>query len=237
MGTQISKDPFIGEVGNVIGYRGLDGKYLVRAAPSEYHYPHTPEQVVNNNAFALAGKLVSLLDPLLREVNMANGVPPNRHGKKVSMLIKYCTNLPQGQFAPIDLPIVNAPGVDLHFKELSLVQVGNTFMLHAAIDPRLSHRLFRGVAVILLYNPQQQIYYPQPTDTPTAADLVVKIPDTWQPQDVQAVAYILLAFKKKGISDLPFTINPATDKLSDLQYIEWSQVHTVLPQPPASSGQ
>lgn len=227
MGKQVSEIKVIGKVGNIDGYRGYDGKYHVRLHQPDVKNPRTEKQTANRDAFSLASKLVPYIDPVLREVNMANGYDPTRRGKKVAKIKKYLSLLPEGQHLPVDLPIVDAPAVDLHFKELTLTRTGASLSLHAAIDPRLAHRLFRCAAAILIYNPKKNMYYRAASWQPAIADLTLTIPASWQKDDLQAVAYILLAFKKKVVADLPISIPPATTNLSDLQHLEWSQLHTV----------
>lgn len=226
MGKQVSEIKVIGKVGNIDGYRGYDGKYHVRLHQPDVKNPRTEKQTANRDAFSLASKLVPYIDSVLREVNMANGIAPTRHGKKVAKVKEHLSQLPEGQHLPADLPIVDAPAVDLHFKELTLTRTGASLTLHAAIDPRLAHRLFRCAAAILLYNPKRDEYRSAPYWQPALADLTLTIPTSWRKEDLQAVAYILLAFKKKAIAALPITIPPTAITLSALQYIEWSQLHT-----------
>ncbi len=227
MGKQVSEIKVIGKVGNIDGYRGYDGKYHVRLHQPDVKNPRTEKQTANRDAFSLASKLVPYIDPVLREVNMANGIAPTRHGKKVAKVKKHLSQLPEGQHLPADLPIVDAPAVDLHFKELTLTRTEATFTLHAAIDPRLTCRFFRCAAAILIYNSKRDEYHNATSWQPAIDDLTLSIPTSWQKDDLQAVAYILLAFKKKVVADLPISIPPATTNLSDLQHLEWSQLHTV----------
>ena len=226
MGRQVSDIKAIGTVGDTISYRGYDDKILIRKKPLKVKYPHTKKQVANNNAFSFASTLVSYLDPVLSEVNMANGERPKRRGKKVSLIQKCFAQLPEGQHLPVDLPIVDAPTVDLHFKELTLTRTGSTLTLHAAIDPRLARRLFRCAATILIFNPRKNMYYNASSWQPSIADLTLSIPASWQKDDLQAVGYIILAFKKKTVAALPISLSPGTTSLTDLQHIEWSQLHT-----------
>lgn len=226
MGKQVSEIKVIGKVGNIDGYRGYDGKYHVRLHQPDVKNPRTEKQTANRDAFSLASKLVPYIDSVLREVNMANGIAPTRHGKKVAKVKKHLSQLPEGQHLPADLPIVDAPAVDLHFKELTLTRTGATLTLHAAIDPRLARRLFRCTAAILIYNPKRNEYRRTTSWQTSIPDLTLTIPASWQKDDLQAVAYIILAFKKKSIAALPLTLSPATTALPDLQYIEWSQLHT-----------
>ena len=226
MGRQDSEYKFIGKVGNAVGYRGYDGKYHVRKKPSKVKYPHTEKQIANNNALGFASTLVHYLDPILCEANMANGNDSTRRGKKVAKVKKHLFQLPEGQHLPADLPIVDAPAVDLHFKELTLTRTGATLTLHAAIDPRLARRLFRCAAAILLYNPKKNMYHRAASWQTSIPDLTLTIPASWRKDDLQAVGYIIFAFKKKAIASLPISLSPATTSLTDLQHIEWSQLHT-----------
>lgn len=87
MAKQTCNGTFVGKLGNYVGKKGKDGKYIVVPYTGGGVDPKTPAQMEVRAKMALSGKIASLLGIMGDEINVANGFSHSRKGLLVKQLI------------------------------------------------------------------------------------------------------------------------------------------------------
>lgn len=80
MAKQALYGQFFGKMGEVVGKRGIDGKYSINPVVTNINNPRTAAQMAVRARLALAGKMSSMLGIMGDQINIANGYSPSRKG-------------------------------------------------------------------------------------------------------------------------------------------------------------
>ena len=157
MGKLNSIITFTGKVGNVIGYKGLDGKTLIGPYDKNYQDSKTPDQVYQRAKLALAAKVAGMLGVLGQQVLVANGMRPNRRGTLVRSIMSYINDEVTGPELGSSLPLVRNPKGSVSFTERQIVKVlptaaaSGSFAYKVVANPDQGNAL-RYVSALLVYN-------------------------------------------------------------------------------------
>lgn len=157
MGKLNSIITFTGKVGNVIGYKGLDGKTLIGPYDKNYQDSKTPDQVYQRAKMALAAKVAGMLGVLGQQVLVANGMRPNRRGTLVRSIMSYINDEVTGPELGSSLPLVRNPKGSVSFTERNIIKVlptagaSGSFAYKVTATPDQGNAL-RYVTALLVYN-------------------------------------------------------------------------------------
>lgn len=157
MGKLNSIITFTGKVGNVIGYKGLDGKTLIGPYDKNYQDSKTPDQVYQRAKLALAAKVAGMLGLLGQQVLVANGMRPNRRGTLVRSIMNYINDEVTGPELGSSLPLVRNPKGSVSFTQRQITQVLPTAVASGSLSYKPAATPDQGTALryvtaLLVYN-------------------------------------------------------------------------------------
>ena len=161
MAKQTCNGTFVGKLGNYVGKRGMDGKYIVVPYTGGGVDPKTPAQMEVRAKMALAGKIASLLGGMGDQINVANGFSHSRKGLLVKQLIAG-TQVDQlgNVHLSSNLNLVLSPKAkgDFNMEETTLVvnapqaMTSGRVLFNFSFNEDSNQPLERLVAVLMVYD-------------------------------------------------------------------------------------
>ena len=158
MARQVSTIQVVKKLGNLVGYKGLDGKVnAMNYVPGEdRNDAKTAVQMEQRAKFKLAAQVASMLSTLGEQVNVANGLKPTRRGKLMAQLLGYITETVNGPVLASDLPLVRRPKgnmeVDPTFRTTAPGALTSGSIKFKAACTSSFGTLQRTIVCLLLYN-------------------------------------------------------------------------------------
>jgi len=199
MARQTSSVTIVGKFGNMVGYKGLDGKYNagIYVPGEERQDSKTPEQVYQRARLALAAKVAGMLGVLGEQVNVANGLRANRRGALVRQIMGFVNDGVDGPELAATLSLVKMPkgsmSVEPTLRLSAPTAIRSGSFAYAVSCTADNGTLQRVIVALLVYNKTKAEWrsYVRVFGAGESMQVLVYIPAEWAGDNCFAYGYTL----------------------------------------------
>lgn len=225
MAKQALYGQFFGKMGEVVGKRGIDGKYSINPVVTNISNPRTAAQMAVRARLALAGKMSSMLGILGDQINIANGYSPSRKGLLNRQLMANMTTNQLGDAVlNRSLNLIKSPnnagawdGEEMTLRLIApTAQSSGQAIFNFKYVAAATQPLLRLVACIMVYDATNDRWASRSITTASEAGAVaVNLDSTYLGAAMYAYAFVMaveveqgsaLALEKLAGNDESFTV-------------------------------
>lgn len=210
MGLQTSIIQFVGRVGNLVGRKRRDGKFILSKHQPHVHNPRTTAQTSDRSKMAVATILGSHLGLVMDAAKPLSGFQLYAHNKLVGRIKDWMTDYKCVGIFPAVLPLIKNPDIEPNFSIFTLTVDSDRATLHAELVPEQAARILCAYSAIIAYNQSRKQWLSISLDHPDLSDTYLDLPHSWVHDDIQFAGYLLLSFRPES-SD---SENPQTSQVS-----------------------